>query len=154
MGAVMQQNGQTAAEGLHVDIARHLPSQLSAISPFVDAVMLLIRNNRCVPGGETDVEIAMREALANAIVHGNHEDPGKQVHVMCRCWDNEVLVTVRDEGQGFNAEDVTDPTAPGKILSEHGRGIYLMKALMDEVRFEAGGTVVQMRKRRGNRHSS
>ncbi len=150
----MQQNGRTPAEGLHVDVIRSLPSQVSAISPFVDTVMLLITKNRCVPGSETDVEIALREALVNAIVHGNHEDPGKHVHVIFRCWDDEVLLTVRDEGQGFNAEDVADPTAPGNILSEHGRGIYLMKALMDEVRFEAGGTVVQMRKRRGNGHSS
>jgi serine/threonine-protein kinase RsbW len=128
-----------------------LPSVTAAISPFVDKLMLLITKNRCAPGNETDIEIALREALTNAVIHGNHEDPQKQVQVSCRCEaEEEVSIVVRDEGQGFDERVVPDPTAPGAIESSHGRGIYLMKALMDEVRFEQRGAAVHMRKKSGN----
>jgi serine/threonine-protein kinase RsbW len=128
-----------------------LRSEVAAISPFVDKLMFLIKRCRCAPGNETDIEIALREALNNAVVHGNREDPTKQVHVSCRCQaEEEVSIVVKDEGQGFDITEVQDPTAPGAIESSHGRGIYLMKALMDEVRFEQSGTVVYMRKKSGN----
>ena len=130
-----------------------LPSEVAAISPFVDNLMLLIEKCRCAPGSESDIEIALREALTNAVIHGNHEDRRKQVHVSCRCEaEQEVSIVVRDEGQGFDSNEVPDPTAPGAIESTHGRGIYLMKALMDEVRFEQSGAVVHMRKRAANTH--
>jgi serine/threonine-protein kinase RsbW len=90
----------------------------------------------------------LREALANAIIHGNHENPGKHVHVRCRCEPSEISIAVKDEGRGFDVSKIADPTAPENTGSDHGRGIYLMKALMDEVRFEDGGVVVYMRKQR------
>ena len=94
----------------------------------------------------SDVEIALREALANAIIHGNHEDRRKYVHVTCLCEPDEVSIAVKDEGKGFDVNNVPDPTALENIGSVHGRGILVMKALMDEVRFEEGGAVVRMRK--------
>ena len=94
----------------------------------------------------SDVEIALREALANAIIHGNHEDRRKHVHVTCRCEPEEISIAVKDEGKGFDPNTLPDPTAPENIGSIHGRGIHVMKALMDEVRFEEGGVVVHMRK--------
>ena len=112
--------------------------------------MFLINRCRCSPGNETDIEIALREALNNAVTHGNHEDPTKQVHVSFRCQAaKEVSIVVKDEGEGFETNAVPDPTAPGAIESSHGRGIYLMTAFM-EVRFEQSGTVVRMRKKSGN----
>ena len=128
-----------------------LPSEVTAISPSVDKLMLLIKKCRCAPGNETDIEIALREALENAVIHGNHADPRKHVYVSCRCQaEEEVSIVVRDEGQGFDSNALPDPTAPGAIESSHGRGIYLMRALMDEVHFEDGGAVVHMRKKSGN----
>ena len=128
-----------------------LPSEVTAISPSVDKLMLLIKKCRCAPGNEIDIEIALREALENAVIHGNHEDPSKRVYVTCRCEvEEEVSIIVRDEGQGFDSNAVPDPTAPGAIESSHGRGIYLMKALMDEVHFEDAGAVVHMRKKLGD----
>jgi serine/threonine-protein kinase RsbW len=62
---------------------------------------------------------------------------------------DEVSIAVKDEGRGFDTNKIADPTAPVNIGSVHGRGIYLMKALMDEVRFEEGGVVVRMRKSAG-----
>jgi serine/threonine-protein kinase RsbW len=125
-----------------------LPSEVDAISPFVDKLMVLLRKCGCVPEGVSDVEIALREALANAIIHGNHQNPRKHVHVRCRCKLDEVSIAVRDEGRGFDVNTLADPTAP-ENTAVHGRGIYLMKALMDEVRFEEGGVVVHMRKSAG-----
>lgn len=136
-------------DGPCIELDRSLQSEVTAISPFVDRLMLLIRKCGCVPEGETDVEIALREALANAIIHGNHENPRKHVHVRCRCKPDEVSIAVKDEGRGFDINKVADPTAPENTGSVHGRGIYLMKALMDEVHFEEGGVVVHMRKSAG-----
>jgi serine/threonine-protein kinase RsbW len=130
-----------------VEVRQSLPSQISIISPLVDQLMRFIARFRNSDGSELDVEMALREALANAIVHGNQQDPGKSVYVACRCTtDGEVSVTVEDEGQGFDADSVADPTAQENRLLTHGRGIYLMKTLLDEVRFECRGAVVHMRK--------
>jgi serine/threonine-protein kinase RsbW len=132
-----------------IELERSLPSEVSAISPFVDRLMVLLRKCGCVSQGESDVEIALREALANVIIHGNHENPQKQVYVRCRCKPDEVAIAVKDEGRGFNTKKLGDPTASENRGLVHGRGIYLMKALMDEVRFEEGGVVVHMRKSAG-----
>jgi serine/threonine-protein kinase RsbW len=130
-----------------IELERSLPSEVAAISPFVDKLMVLLRRCGCAPEGESDVEIALHEALANAIIHGNHEDPRKHVHVTCRCKPAEVSIAVKDEGQGFDINKMEDPTSPENVVAVDGRGIYLMKAFMDEVRFEQGGAVVRMRKK-------
>lgn len=140
---------QKASRGPHIALECSLPSEVTAISPFVDKLMFLLRNCSCVSQAAGDVEIALREALANAVIHGNHEDRRKHVHVTCRCEPNEVAIAVRDEGSGFDIDNVPDPTAPENIGSVHGRGIHVMKALMDEVRFEEGGAVIYMRKSAG-----
>ena len=108
--------------------------------------MILLRKCGSAEEGESDVEIALREALANAIIHGNHENPRKHVHVRCRCEPAGISIMVKDEGRGFDITKMSDPTAPQNIASVHGRGIYLMKTLMDEVRFEEGGVAVHIRK--------
>jgi len=130
-----------------VELRQSLPSRISIISPFVEQLMCFIARFRNSDGSELDVEMAVREALANAIVHGNQQDPRKSVYVACRCTtDGEVSITVQDEGEGFDADSVVDPTAQENRLLTHGRGIYLMKTLLDEVRFECRGAVVYMRK--------
>src|ERR1700756_3179684 len=87
------------------------------------------------------------EGLSYPIIHGHHQDPYKRGRVICRCnSDGEVRITVRDEGPGFKSDAVPDPTSPENRLSTHGRGIYLMRMLMDEVSFMKGGSVVRMRK--------
>jgi serine/threonine-protein kinase RsbW len=138
---------QQAHRGPHIALESSLPSEVTAISPFVDKLMLLLNNCGCVAEGLSDVELALREALANAIIHGNHEDRRKHVHVTCCCEPDEVSITVEDEGRGFDLSNIPDPTAPENIVSVHGRGIHVIKALMDEVRFEEGGAVIHMKKR-------
>jgi serine/threonine-protein kinase RsbW len=92
---------------------------------------------------ENDIEIAIHEAFANAVMHGNHEDPGERVSVTCRCClDGEVLITVRDEGLGFDFRAVNGPSESHRRLLPNGRGLLLMRTVMDEVAFEENGTVV------------
>jgi serine/threonine-protein kinase RsbW len=135
-----------------VELHQSLPSRAVAISSFVHQLMRFIRsfmeNGGTAKGPEDGIEIALYEALANAVIHGNHENQEKRVHVACRCSiDGEVRISVRDEGEGFDSRIVPDPTEAQRLLLDQGRGLHLMKALMDEVSFEENGTVVRMRKR-------
>jgi serine/threonine-protein kinase RsbW len=131
-----------------VELRQSLPSKVAAISPFADQLMHFILNCRRADGSEADIEMALHEALANAVVHGNGENSCKHVYVTCRCYmDGEVVITVRDEGRGFDNSAVPDPTFRENLIFTHGRGIYLMKTLMDDVLFEEGGAVVTMRKK-------
>src|SRR5580700_4664379 len=131
-----------------VEVRQSLPSKAAAISPFEDQLMRFILKFRSADGSETDIEMALHEALANAVIHGNGENSGKRVYVECRCYmDGEVSITVRDEGRGFDCSAIPNPTFRENLLFMHGRGIYLIKTLMDEVSFEEGGAVVMMRKK-------
>jgi serine/threonine-protein kinase RsbW len=130
-----------------IELRQSLPSKVAAISPFVEQLMRFILKFRSADETESDIEMALYEALANAVIHGNGDNSGKRVYVTCRCYmDGEVSITVRDEGKGFDSNTVADPTFRENLLFTHGRGIYLMKALMDEVFFEENGAVVRMRK--------
>jgi serine/threonine-protein kinase RsbW len=130
-----------------VELRQSLSSKVAAISPFVDQLMRFVLYFRRADGSEIDIEMALHEALANAVIHGNGDDSCKSVYVTCRCYiDGEVAVTVRDQGRGFDSNAVLDPTLLENLLFTHGRGIYLMKTLMDEVSFEEGGSVVRIRK--------
>ena len=132
----------------YVELRQSLPSTRDAISPFLDQVMHFIKSFRNGDGSLVDIEIAVNEALTNSMVHGNHEDSNKRVFVTCRCSeDGEVSIAIRDEGAGFDTSRLPDPTAPENVLSNHGRGIYLIRTLMDEVTFEQNGTVLKMSKR-------
>ena len=79
--------------------------------------------------------MAVREAMINAVLHGNNYDPAKRVNLTLEQNGKELIVTITDEGHGFVPEEVPDPLAPENLLKESGRGIFLMRAFMDEVRF-------------------
>lgn len=124
-----------------------VPGDVNAISPVVDGVMHIARQMRCGAGKEFDIEMSVREALANAIIHGCKNNPGKIVEVCVACDEARgLLIVVRDPGMGFDPEKVDSPTKGQNLFSDHGRGIYLISHLMDEVRFDRGGTEIQMRK--------
>jgi serine/threonine-protein kinase RsbW len=131
-----------------LEIEARMPSEVKAISPLVDQLIRLIEESQLTPGDELHIELAVREAVQNAVVHGNRLDLSKLVRLRCRCEAGKgVSIIVKDEGQGFDPEAVPDPLAPENLGAEHGRGILLMKFWMDEVSFEKGGTEVHMRKR-------
>jgi len=131
-----------------VGLRNTLPTDVNIVSPFVDQLMRFISRFRVADRGNFEIELALHEALVNAIVHGNGADPHKRIYVNCRCMaDGEVSITVEDEGNGFEHEAVANPTSPDNRLRARGRGIHLIRTLMDEVDFEQGGSVLHMRKR-------
>jgi serine/threonine-protein kinase RsbW len=131
-----------------LEIDAWIPSEISVISPLVERLMRLIEGSHCITGEEPAVELALREALNNAIVHGNRLDAHKLVHVRCRCKVGKgISLIVSDQGQGFDVRTIPDPLAVENLEAEHGRGIHLMKLAMDEVSFEQGGTEVHLCKR-------
>ena len=83
-----------------------------------------------------DIHVGFEEALRNAMIHGNKQDPSKKVTVETEIMDNEVRIQVEDEGDGFDPKDLPDPTQDENLLKESGRGVYLIRHLMDEVRYE------------------
>jgi len=131
-----------------LEIDSWMPSKIQAISPLVDRLMRLIKGSKCVSGREFDVELALREALGNAVVHGNQENPEKKVHIRCRCGPgNELSIIVTDQGKGFDFGKVVGNGLTSDPAAAHGHGIQLMKAYMDDVHFARGGSEVHMRKR-------
>jgi serine/threonine-protein kinase RsbW len=119
----------------------------TAISPVVEGIMEMARRMECAAGKEFEIETALREALANAIVHGAKGDTTKKIQCCVGCDEQRgMLIIVRDPGSGFDPFKVPDPLVGENIYSNHGRGIYLINQLMDEVRFERNGTEIHMRK--------
>jgi serine/threonine-protein kinase RsbW len=136
--------------------ARHLSLKLSvtlsaernAVDPVVRSVMKIVREMKCADGREDDIELALSEALANAVVHGAGSDPSKIVECDVACdQQHGMLIVVRDPGPGFDPEKIADPCGGENIYSDHGRGIYLINQLMDEVQFRKNGTEIHMIKR-------
>jgi len=90
------------------------------------------------------IYIATVEAVNNSIVHGNKEDVNKSVYLEMQKEGDQIKIYVKDEGEGFDYENIPDPTKPENLENIHGRGIYLMNHLADEVNFYNEGTVVEM----------
>jgi serine/threonine-protein kinase RsbW len=130
-----------------LEIEAWMPSEIKAISPLVNRLIRVIEGSRCVAGNEPPVELALREALSNAVVHGHRMDAHKLVQVRCQCeLGKGVSIVVTDQGQGFDPKAVPDPLAVERLEEEQGRGVHLMKLAMDEVSFRRGGSEVHMRK--------
>ena len=88
--------------------------------------------------------VGLTEALSNAMLYGNDRDPGKRVRVEVTVRAEEVTARVTDQGAGFDHATVPDPTLPGNLSKSSGRGIFLMRSLMDEVRFNEEGNSVTL----------
>lgn len=133
---------------LLVKVDMTLPADVNAISPVVARVMEIVTQMGCAAGREFEIELALREALANAIEHGSGHDPSKAVQCSVSCDKGRgMLIVVRDAGPGFDPAQIPSPVFGQQIFSTGGRGIYLINQLMDEVRFERGGTEIHMRTR-------
>lgn len=98
------------------------------------------------------ISMAVREAIVNAVLHGNHYNPQKKVELILERADNTLVVSVRDQGEGLDLASIPDPLAPENLLKQSGRGIFLMRAFMDEVRINSssGGTEIVMIKNLGD----
>ena len=136
------------ASGVFLETAFQIPSHTDFIAPAVDKIVRRIRKAQCVPGKESDIAMALFEALANAVIHGNHRDVTKPVQILCRYEPRQcVSIIVTDEGAGFDPGGVPDPTRSENIAADHGRGIFMMRAFMDDVWYEKGGREVHLLKK-------
>jgi serine/threonine-protein kinase RsbW len=123
-----------------------LPGDANAISPVIERIMVIIKEMGCAAGREFEIELAITEALANAIHHGTAHDPSKKIQCCIACDHTRgMLIVVRDPGPGFDPASIPSPIVGQNLFSTSGRGIYLINQLVDEVRFEKGGTEIHMR---------
>lgn len=122
-----------------------LPSNLQSIHEIVDTVV------RHCAGPETidrrlnlNLRVGLTEALANAVLYGNGEDPEKNIRLEVDLGEREISIRVTDQGLGFDPEAIPDPTAPENLERATGRGVFLMRKLMDEVHFNETGNSVTL----------
>lgn len=144
-----------AAERLDLDPAEievvmdeRIPAVIDGLPAVIDRIMEVIRGRGCGASDAFEIELAVTEALANAVKHGCGCDPTKLVEVVVACDHQQGLViVVRDPGPGFDPTRVPSPLAGRNLYSFNGRGVFLINRLMDEVHYQRGGSEVWMRKR-------
>jgi serine/threonine-protein kinase RsbW len=125
-----------------------LAADRDAVDPVVQSVMELVRQIHSDSEKHDAIELALTEALANAVVHGAKADPTKVVECdVVSNQDQSILIVVRDPGTGFDPGHVPNPLRGESVYSDHGRGIFLINQLMDEVKFLKNGTEIHMIKR-------
>ncbi len=125
-----------------------IPASPSAIPTVTDGVTEMLLSKKWPEADVMAVELALQEAVANAIRHGCGNDATKQLQCIVTCdQSGEVMIVVRDPGSGFDISTVANPLAPENMLKSSGRGIFLINGLMDEVGYNDGGRELQMRKR-------
>ena len=125
-----------------------IPGDVESIQPSVDEIMEVVGTQECASGNEFEVEVALLEALANAVTHGCEDDPSKTIEVCVACeMDRGMLIIVRDPGAGFDPGEIPSPIKGENVFSDLGRGIFLINQLMDDVEYRSGGTEIWMRKK-------
>jgi serine/threonine-protein kinase RsbW len=127
-----------------------LPSDPTLLDDAVEDITSELQATACWGFDEPEaIGMAVREAIANAMVHGNHCDPEKTVRISLAVNENcDLLVSVKDSGSGFDPSVLPNPIAPGNLLAPHGRGIFIIRQLMNDVDFKFDhGTEVRMRRR-------
>ncbi len=115
-----------------------------------DAVMEFLAGHGISEDEEIDLLVALQEALANAVVHGCRDDRNKKIECTVNVDASEINIVIRDPGPGFNTS-IGDSAEDGTNLTQHGRGIMLMRSLMDEITYRQGGSELHMKKLRGTR---
>lgn len=133
---------------------RHFHLDVGSRFENIELIQVVLRDSLERLGVDEDtrhwMDVAVREAVANAIKHGNAQDPGKQVHVDLFREGDDLVIRVEDEGIGFDPAQLEDPLAPENLLKPNGRGIFYMKSFMDEIQYgprPGGGTIVTLRKK-------
>jgi serine/threonine-protein kinase RsbW len=136
-----------SADSLVVKLDELIPSDTQNIEGVVGRVVNLLEENGCIQD-LGNVQLALHEALMNAVLHGNHSDPEKYVRLCVAIQEGGgILIVVKDSGSGFDPNKLPDPTLGVNIYRESGRGVYLIQQLMDEVEYKfEGGTALIMRR--------
>ncbi len=133
------------SDKLLVKLDMTLPADIGTVPVVMRRIMSIIGEMGCAVGREFEIELALNEALVNAIQHGSAHDPAKKIQCCVACDQARgMLIVVRDAGPGFDPASIPNPVMGRNVFSTHGRGIYLINQLVDEVRFEKGGTEIHM----------
>lgn len=128
------------------DLTFELPTDVRAIERFVETLLDHGRGAGFNAGRlRLNLRVGVTEALSNAMMYGNRNDPGRSVRVEARFSPHEIIVRVTDEGVGFDPTDIPDPTTPANRRLARGRGIFLIRQLMDGVEYNERGNSVEMR---------
>jgi serine/threonine-protein kinase RsbW len=130
-------------------IALRMPSDLTYLDEVLDYLSVRMIEFGIVSPGDSEVIVALDEAIVNAVKHGNKSDPRKAVHIVAEMSPEGASFIVRDEGLGFVRADVPDPTDPCRLLEPCGRGILLISHIMDEVCYNETGNEIRMVKKAG-----
>ena len=127
-----------------------LPSTLATVDRLEQEAERFATDHGFSEDDAANIAMAAREAAVNAVMHGNSYSSSKQVHFLLECDSTTLTIRLQDEGAGFNDALLPDPLLPENILRSSGRGIFLMRALMDEVHFRQlnPGTELTMIKHR------
>lgn len=128
-----------------------LASRVESVDEAATAAAEVVRRLGLSEDAAFGVDMAVREAVTNAVLHGNRRDESKQVEVSFADSSGELVVTVRDQGWGFDPASIKDPTVAENLLNTSGRGILFMRTFMDTVEWQQhpeGGTVVRMTKKK------
>lgn len=133
------------AKNLVLKLSVTLAADRTAVDPVVEGIMQIVRQMHCAGGKEDAVQLALSEALANAVVHGAKADPSQIIECDVACDETRgMVIVVRDPGKGFDPGKLPSPVVGENVFSDHGRGIYLINQLMDEVQFLKNGTEIHM----------
>ena len=136
-----------AVEGFQVCLDEAMPGHVDSIGPLVQRVTDLLVERGVVRGHEMEIALALQEALANAVRYGAKNDPAKSVKVTMLCGERKGMkIVVRDPGTGFDPASIPSPITADGLLSVHGRGMHMIKNLLDDVRWEKNGTEIHMTK--------
>ena len=126
------------------------PSRIEAVNEAAASVARTLNDLGTPDDVNFAIDMSIREAVTNAVLHGNKLDEAKKVDVLITASESAVEIQVTDQGSGFKPEEVPDPTAAENIMKTSGRGIFFMRTFMDEVEWSSGptgGTAVRMVKR-------
>jgi serine/threonine-protein kinase RsbW len=129
-------------------IEKVIPSQRGAGRQIIDEVLARLQHHQWGSHDVFSVQLALEEAIVNAIRHGNRMDASKQVHVVCKMSPQRIFIEITDEGPGFDPEQVPDPTDDEHLECPGGRGIMLMRSYMSRVEYNETGNTVVMEKER------
>lgn len=130
-------------------LALDLPSERGANRLVTEPLLAQLGTHGWPESDVFAVHLAVEEAITNAIVHGNKLDPGKRVHVTCEVSADRVLVSIADEGPGFDPGGIPDCTADDRLDAPGGRGVMLMRSFMTRIEYNTAGNAVELEKRRG-----